>query len=188
MRLTRKTKRILRNYANALFHQKKGSLSRRRYVFYLALRSSLGWVKDSLIDEGLEEDEAESEIFLLTTRLFKKYNPERSSIVPYIEGCLSYKAADLIRKHKEPPALPPRFLHPEESYEIEGEYYLTGPGFLFENRWLAKNLSRSQKHLILKVLMTDSTGARSLANNCLLGKSTVTNQLQDIAGIMEGRF
>ena len=188
MKLPHKTKKTLRNYTNALFHQKKWPVSKRRYVFYLILKSSLGWIKDSLLTAGLEEDEAESEIFLLTTRLFTDYNPNKSSIVPYIERYLSWKVADLINKYKKEQTLSAEFLCIENSYEIESEFYLTIPGFLFEERWLAKSLSQFQKHLILKVLSTDSTSARSLANNCLLGKSTVCKQLQDIADIIKERF
>ena len=185
--LSSKTRKILRNYANALFHKKRWSAAKRRYVFYLILRSSLDWVYDGLLKTNLEKDEIESEIFLLTTRLFSRYDPYKSSIVPYIEKHLPWKVGMLIKKYTQSD---PNYEAPiEYSYEMDdNEFYLTSPGFLFEKKWLAKHLSQAQKHLILRVLLTDSISLRSLAKECRLSKSAVAGRLQYIADIIEERF
>lgn len=182
-----RTKEKLRKYAGIMFHSDKLPVSRRRYTFYLILRDSLDWVRAKLKELELEENEIESEIFLLTADLFGSYRKTKMSIVPYVEKHITWRAARVIERHE--PNTPPVELYAEpNSYEIDSEFYLTSPEFIFETSWIARHLSQSQKNLILKVLTTDSTSIRNLANECRLSKSNVATQLQDIATVLQGRL
>jgi hypothetical protein len=157
-------------------------------VFYVLLRPALGWVEDSLLNAGLEPDEVESELFLLTARLFRDFDPLRSSIIPYLEKYVPWKVAALLRQITPPPETPVGLLSLEETYEMEFEPGLSAPGFIFEDRWLARNLSQRDKHLILKILTVDEPRVRNLSDACKVSKSTIASNLQNVADIMKGRF
>jgi hypothetical protein len=182
-------RRLFGIYVDALYSPER-PLSTRRYVFYLLLLPALGWALRALIEEGLEPDEAESEIFLLTNLLFEGYNPEKSSLLYYVESRLPWRVAELIEhigRHKS--EIPVGLLLPiEDSYEMPDEIYLSAPQILFEDRWLAKGLSRHEKHLILRVLTEEELDCRSLADTCQIGKSTMNNRLRDLASRLEERF
>lgn len=171
----------LRKLSKPLFYETEWPLDRRRYVFHRVLVDSLQWIHFKLLDLGLEAHEANSEIFLLCCDLFNRFDRSKSSIVPYIENNISWMAAELIKKYNKQKEIPSGLLQLDEEYEIYEEYYLTSPAFLFENKWLARDLSQSQKNLILKILTNESLTLRSLANECRLSYVTIQTQLQNIA-------
>lgn len=186
--IPQKRKALLRSYASVLFYSDEWALSSKRYIFYVLLRPVLDWVKDSLVSAGLEPEEAESEIFLLSARLFKDYDPHQWSIVPYLERHVPWKVSSLLQKVEPPPEVPVGLLKQEGSYEMEFEPGLSVPGFIFEDKWLARNLSQRDKHLILKILTVDEPRVRNLSDACKVSKSTVANNLQNVADNMKGRF
>jgi hypothetical protein len=185
--LSYKTKEKLRFYSFSLFYSNTWNINHRRYVFFLIIKSDLGWIRSLLEKHGLENEEIDSEIFLLSVRLFDGFNTEKSSIIPYLEKSINWKVSSLLRKYKKSNKItkPPI---KENSYTIEKEFYLKSPNFLFENRWIGKNLSFSQKNLILKILTMDFVTVRDLANECRLSKSTIATQLQDIAAVLKERL
>ena len=182
------TARKLRKLAIPLFYEDEWTLAKKYKVFWRVLGDSLLWIHIRLLKAGLEPFEANSEIFLLCCRLFREFDTSKSSIVPYLENNISWMAAELLRKYKQSPEIPSGLIQTEGTYEMEGEIYLTSPGFLFENKWLAKGLSKAQKNLILKILTTDSLTERNLANRCRFSKNTVRTQLQHLAAAFKGRL
>lgn len=177
----------LRKLATPLFYENNWPLDRKRNVFYRVLSDSLQWVHFRLMELGLEPPEANSEVFLLCCDLFKRFDTGQSSIIPYLENNIGWMAAELIKKYSKRKEIPSGLLQLDGQYEIQDEYYLTSPAFLFEEKWLARDLSQSQKNLILKVLTDESPTLRSLANKCRLSYVTIKTQLQNIAtAIKEG--
>lgn len=183
-----KTAQKLRKLSIPLFYEEELSLTKKRIIFWRVLNSSLLWIHTRLVEIGLDPCEADSEIFILCCELFDKFDINKSSIIPYIENNIRFKAAELMRKVKKDPAILSGLLQLEGTYEMDNEVYLTSPGFLFENKWLAKNLSQAQKNLILKILTTDPLTKKDLANRCRLSKNTVRTQLQNIAIAFKGRL
>lgn len=178
----------LRKLSNSLFYKNDWPLARRRNVFYRVLVDSLQWIHFKLIEQGLEVYEANSEIFLLCCNLFERFDRSKSSIVPYLENNVRWMAAELIKKYNKQKEIPSGLLQLETEYEIETEYYLTSPAFLFEKKWLARHLSKSQKNFILKILTNESPTLRSLANECRLSRATIQTQLQNIAIVIKDGY
>jgi hypothetical protein len=185
--LPERRRKLLRNYSRALT-SREYSKSDKRYVLYLLLRPSLTWFKNALKKKGLEEDETESEVYILTDRLLNRYDPTRSSFVPYIEKQLPWMASRAIYNNKELREVPCGIDIDMGSYEIEQEVCLSVPNILLENRWIARDLSFSEKNLILRLLTADDSSCRTLANGCGESKSSINNRLNDLSDKLKGRF
>lgn len=185
MNLPESRKRLLRNYAGTLFNT-EGPQQPRQYTFYVLLRPVLDWAKTAFVEAGLEPDEAESELFLLTIRIFNKYDLTKSSIVPYVERAITWEVSSFIKKLSRKEVRDP-FEH-EISYQMPDEIYLSIPAFLLENKWLARDLSRAEKHLILRLLVNEHQGCRTLADDCRMGKTAMNTRLSNLVGKIRGRF
>jgi hypothetical protein len=185
--LPEKRRNLLRNYARALTGINY-SLSERRYVLYILLRPSLTWFAKALIETGLEEDEVESEIYILIHNLLKKYNPSRSSLVPYIENQLPWAASKILSIHKKTIETPIGIDIELGSYNMQEEVCLSVPNILLESKWIVRDLSFSEKNLILRLLTADDSSCRTLANDCGDSKSSINNRLNDLSDKLKGRF
>lgn len=185
--LPEKRRKLLRNYSRALT-SREYSMADKRYVLYLLLRPSLVWLKNQLKEKGLEEDEAESEIYILIDMLLKKYDPTRSSFVPYVEKQLPWIASRVVNNQKELKEIPYGIDIDYGSYQIEEEVGLSVPNILLEKRWIARDLSFSEKNLILRLLTADDSSCRTLANGCGESKSSINNRLNDLSDKLKGRF
>lgn len=183
-----RTAEKLRKLSVPLFYTNEWSVNKKKIIFYKILNGSLDWIKKSLVELNLEINEAESEIYILCSALFDRFDKNKSSIVPYVENNIIWQASKLIKIYKNNKEIPHGLIELDESYEMNGEIYLTSPEFLFEKKWLGKHLSQSQKQLILKILTTDSLTVRSLANECRVSKSTMQSQLQNIAIVIKERL
>lgn len=183
--LSEKRREIIRHYTSVLC-SREWSASRRRYLLYLILRPALGRLKNDLVQQGLEPDEAESEIFLLVSAIHASYDAEKGCLLYHVEKTLPAKAKDLLGRRRKEPV--PVILEEDSGHEIENEFYLTVPGILFEKRWLARDLSQYEKNLILRMLIEDRPGRKALANSCQVGESTIERDLQILAGKLKGRL
>ena len=185
--LPEKRKQLLRVYTEPLCSD-KWSWERRRYLLYLILRPALGWLKREFIAHDLEPDEAESEIFLLVSRLFSGYDASKSCFLYHIERSIPWKVSRLLEKIAKENKKELIELQEEETYEMGEEAYLSIPNVLFEDRWLVRGLSQYEKTLILRMLIENQPSCRALANSCQVGESTMKRDLQILAGKLKGRL
>ena len=187
--LPEKRKDLVRNYTKVI-QSTEYPLSVRRQVFYSLIRPTLEWLIETLISYGLEKDEAESEVFLLCARVMKNFEPERSSFLVYTERAIPWYTAALIKKigreTLEEGQRPTEA--PERSYEMPNEIYLTCPKFLFETRFLGKDLSYSEKTLILSIITEDDYDCRSLGEKNSTSKSTMNSRLKDLKRLIKERM
>jgi len=182
---------LLRSYQNALFYNPKEPKSERLYVFYLLVRPLLGWVKRILVvDHDLLPSEAESELYLLCSRLFSGFDRNKSSIVVYLSKYIPWKAEHLIRKvekgslKEEPCGL---LNSPEESYEMDEEYYWKIPDILTTDRYIGNVFTRSMKYVTYNILISDSKDltVTTLAKRMKVSRSTMTKRLNEIREKLE---
>lgn len=184
MRLPAKRRRLLRQYERVIFYSDH-SRPRRVYALYLLLRPILGWFYKELCALGLEQYEAESEIYILVDRLHGSFNSKKSSIIPYLERYIPWKTADTLERLRGKPHIEVPLDGQEETlYNLSNEIYLSIPNVLFEDKWLLRGLQRSEKYLIFLMLSGDAdelTQAR-LAHRAGIGRKkmrTMLNNLQE---------
>ena len=175
MQIPTRRQELLRKYEKSLFHTKDLPKHERLYGFYLLLRPILGWLKEALIEKGLEPDEAESEIFLFASYLFDKFNTNRSSIIPYLEKAIPWATAKLLRTKKEA-----EITYQEEEYFLDEEFYWDPIKILIEDRYVGKCFTRGEKYIILKVLAEEEFSAADLP----IDRKTVYMYLKDIREVL----
>ena len=152
--------------------------------FYIAIRPILKWVKPYLVREGLTSDEAESELYLLSADLLKGYNPNRSSLVPYVQRQTLWYMEAMSKRVKRFS----RFDYEElggydKTYELKDEIYLATPQILFEERYIGKVLDRTEKFIVSQILESDSKelSQAKLAKRLDIDRKTMRKKLLDIA-------
>ena len=175
MQIPTRRQELLRKYEKGLFHTKDLPKHERLYGFYLLLRPILGWLKEELIKKGLEPDEAESELYLYSSKLFNEFNTSRSSIIPYLEKAIPWAASKLLRTKKEA-----KITYQEEEYFLDEEFYWDPIKILIEDRYVGKMFTRSEKSVISRILSED----KDLVPNLLVGRKTVYTYLGDIKEVL----
>ena len=191
MLIPTKRRKLLRKYEGALFYGEPFEGSRTN-GFYSLLRPTLEWLKNNIKSEfDLEDAEIESEIFLFTVSLFKRYNKEKSSIIPYLEKHIPWAAANLI-KSLEKKTL--RELLTGDSEQLQGfyntyeEYYFLDSRILTEQKYVGKCFTRAEKYVIFTVLTSDDKDLshQRLADTCNMERKRMRNILSDIREVLGG--
>lgn len=192
MIIPHKTSYLIRLYQNSLFHDTTTLQSERIYVFYLLLTPILGWLKETLSRYDLEKDEIESEIYIYSAKLFKKFNPEKSSIIPYLEKHIPWEAGHLIERfeRKTDKEIPYSLINTKEkTYEIQEEFYWDAKKILFEDRYVGKIFTRAEKYIILNIIAADKLDLTksNLARLCGLSRITMIEKLKELSQLEEIR-
>lgn len=177
----------LRNFQNGLFHRKDIPESDRRYALYLLLRPRLGWLKKEIKDLGIEGDEAESEIYLMCCNLFHKFNPAKSSIVPFLTRYIPWEASKLLRRLSKETEEPVGLTTTGGMHLTQEEYYWTIPHILLEDRYIGKLFTRSEKYLMYVILESDldELDQVSIAKTIDVNRKTWISRMKDLREILE---
>lgn len=184
----------LRQAEGVLFYRTEGTKTDRIRVFWKLMRPILEWVKkDMLQNTELTPAEAESEIYLFCADLFAGFDPDRSSIIPYLARFTGHYKAKLDRKlaRYANPDVPVGLLRAkDEPYEMYDECYLSTPGILFENRYIGKLFTMSEKCTINRILAADDMELDKtyLAKQCAVSRNTMSTNLAEIATILEEAY
>jgi len=167
---------------------KEVSIVTKKKLLYKILSPSLDWVRDALRTQcNLEQEEAESEIFLLCNTLIEEFDPNKR-LLYYIETRTPWKVSELLNRLSPPPEDATGLEINLGTYCIEEEIWPSIPKFLFETRWLAKNLSIYEKAIILTLLTLEAPSCRQIAQSLGVSKTSINEDLQIIAGKMKGRL
>lgn len=181
---------LLRKAEDPLFRQPEGPLNYRITVFWKLLRPTLKWLREELITKcNLEPEEADSEIYLFCATLFKGYNPDKSSIIPYLAKFIHLYKIKLINKllkfNKEIPS--GLLKYPEEFYWPVEEYYYSSPKILFEDKFIKNIFTLGEKCVINAIITSDDKELtqESLAKKCHVSRETMVFHLNEIANILK---
>jgi hypothetical protein len=174
-------------YQKALYHDLVGTESERRYAFWLVVRPAFKIAKTILIDDGLEPDEAESEIFIAIANLFKKFDPQRSSLITYINN---YGLDRVLGLHKKLKKTNRQYVSWEDfekllsPYEVNDDFSLRIDNILFHNKMLPKDLTHLDRYAISKMLLwrRPMTKILDLAVGIDAPKTWVRGYLRKLAG------
>jgi len=180
------TRKLLRYYERVLFHDEGYAKSERVYAFYLLLKPLLEWIRIEIRDIGLVDDEIESEIYILCAELFNKYDKNKSSIVPYIERQLPYFVSNCFNRLNKNYTCQDFLYSPNNTYELDEEFYWRTPGILFEDRYVGKCFTRGQKYIIHRILVSDEkelASKKKLAEACNMSRISMLNKLLEIKDI-----
>ncbi len=186
MKLTRKY--LFRKYEGTLFYSDASSQADKTYAFYLLLRPVLGWAKKSLLDLGLLAAEAESELYIMCVSLFNGFDKYKSSLVPYLEKQIPWYVRimlDRVRKYMCPLEEAAGLIDTGGEKELDEEFYWTIPNVLFEDRYVGKSFTRSEKYLIYMILAADESQltAQGLAKSCGIDRRIMKDRLSDLQEI-----
>lgn len=190
MTIPTKNADLIRTYQNAIFHKKDVPKSERIYAFYLLLRPILSWLGKTLSEYNLQRDEVESELYLFCAELFNRFNPQRSSIIPYLEKHVPWIAGHWVEKMKRTMLyeIPSGLIKTSgEPNYIQEQFYWKPENILFEERYIGKFFTRAQKYIIFKVLTADKSDLTQtgLAKLCGLSRKTMINQLKELSELEE---
>lgn len=185
MRLHSRVRTVLRKYEKTLFETKsKHNYNDRLYAFYLLIFPAMEWMKPTYSNLGLEEDEIDSEIFLLIAGLFKGYKRDKSSIVPYVENSIKFQLSKSIRQLSKGKLEVPSGLLQEETgiYEINESYYWNYNSILLEKKYIRKYFTRSENYLIYRIIDSDydKLNNRSLAQSIGISRENLRSRLDDL--------
>lgn len=177
----------LREYQNGLFHRNDIPEHDRRYALYLLLRPKLGWLKQKLKELDLEGAEAESEIYLMCCQLFKMFDPQKSSLVPFLTRHIPWEASKLIRKLSKHTDIPSGLIKPDEEYWMDEEFYWTIPHILLEDRYIGNLFTASEKYLIYVILESDTDELHqvSIASKMQINRKTWISRMKELKEILE---
>jgi len=178
-------KRVLfRKYEGTLFYSEDHPRHDRVYGFYLLLRPLLQFLKEQLNSYGLEDDEVESELYLLSDTIFSHFDKDRSSILPYLEKQLPWHISKFLKsienKHKPLGNLP--FFNGETTYNMDEEFYWSVPNILFEEKYVGKCFTRAEKYVIYMIITSSDNDllVTRLADRCKIDKRRMKTMLSDI--------
>jgi len=175
---------LLRKYEGTIFHAEDTSYTDRIQGFYLLLRPVLGWVRDELARLGLEQQEVESELYILSCMIFKHYDKTKSSIIPYLEKHLEWRAGRFIAEAKKRYAPTPAedYRAHRWHYSIDEEFYWKVPGIILEDRYVGKCFTRAEKYIISKILTADidELSHHKLAEACSIERRSMRKMLLDL--------
>lgn len=177
----------LRNFQNGVFHREDIPRHEREYVFYLLLRPMLNDFKKEIKDLGLESWEAESEIYLMTCLLFKRFDPSKSSIVPFIANQLGWVASAIknrLSKNREDPA---GLIQSHGHYSMQEEFYWTVPNILLEDRFIGNLFTKSERYLIYMILESDDDELSqvSIAEKLKVNRRTWIARMNELRELFE---
>jgi hypothetical protein len=166
-----------------ILRKKEYPFNKKLNLFWRLLKPNLSWIKNSFIHTyRLEPEEANSEIYLFCNRLLRKYNSERSSIIPYLSKMTEWEFNNYKRVLDKKYSIEDIFIKKEGDYNLEEEYYWSEK-ILFETKWL-KNFSKSDKYLIYLILSCDQDITQEkLAEETNISRESLSKKLKQIGGI-----
>lgn len=182
--------KLLNQYEAELFDITQPE-NKRLEAFYLLIRPVLNWAATSLQELGLEKDEADSELFIITEKLFSNYNIYKGPLVPYLSSRIPWFVSEHLKHFKKTLLweLPAGFTKQNGYIEPldHEEYYLTATNILFNNRFVLKKMSYGQKFLLYTILTSEDNEltACSLARKLSLDRRTLKSKLLEIKEELE---
>lgn len=186
MRLRSRVRDRLRKFEKTLYN-KDHPYNDRLYAFYLLMLPVLEWVKPSFYGIGLSNEETETEVFLMVNNIFNGYNSDKSSLVPYVENSIKWQLDKCIRRLlKTRVEEPSGFLLEDDSYFLEENYYWNGNKVLFEDRYIGKCFTRSEKYLIHKIINTssDRLSHRLMSEDFKISRENLRLRLNDLKEVL----
>jgi hypothetical protein len=189
MLIPSKQANLIRKASGPLFINPEGTKNHRIRVFYRLIRPLLSWLKKDMMNTfSLCAEEAESEIYIFCSILYNKYNPTKSSIIPFLLKFIPlyktnyYKKLNKTLLKEEASGL----ISPPISFvETPEEYYYTPLNIVTEERYVGKSFTFSIKYIINRILMLEPSelNNKTIAEQLNLSRQTLAIKLEEIATI-----
>lgn len=142
-------------------------------------------IKKNLINSiSLSSEELDSELYICCYNIYKRYDPTRSSLVPYLANGIVWELEKLQKRLKKTELK--EFLKKKKRtncYYMQEEYYLDPLKILKETKYL-KNFTKVDKFLILGMLLSENNelSKEKFAKKYKVTRPTMTrliNQLKE---------
>ena len=171
--LSSKDKDRIRKYETILLN-KEYKYTDRLKLFHKIISPLYKNISERLLLTGTFKKDLDGSLYLISDEIFKKYNPERSSLVPYIERVLFWYL-DQIKEKKE--YYPLEFI---EEYQLDEEFYYRVPNILFEDKYIGKLFTIEEKYVINQILTSDSFSIRKLSRDLSISRESLKQIINSI--------
>lgn len=184
MRIKSSIKNRIRKYEYSLLNNEH-SYEDRLYTLYLLLLPALKWHRNILSNLGLSKIEIESEIYLMIDSMFKKFDKEKSSLVPYLEKALDWYFS-AVKNNIDKNEILTCLEDTEDIYLLDEEFYFSVPDILYGNSYIKKYFTKAEKYLIYRILISDDDrlSERKLARDIGISRENLRNRLENIRNIL----
>jgi hypothetical protein len=133
---------------------------------------------------GVSKEEIESEYYISCYNIYRRYDMSKSSIVPYLSKAIPWEIEKLIKRIKKQNKIDV-FPFEENTYYLKEDYYWEPKKLIRETKFL-KNFTKSEKFLILTILLADQEELKkvSLAKKIKISRETMFQNLD----ILKNKF
>lgn len=171
--LSSKDKDRIRKYEPIIL-SKDYTYNDRLILFHKIVSPLYGKFIEKLLETGLSQEETPGELYLISDNILKKYNPNKSSLVPYIERILFWYL-NQIRPNKN--YYPLEFI---EEYQLDEEFYYSIPNILLEEKYIGKLFTKEEKYIIYKLILLDKLSIRQLAKELNISRESLIQIINNI--------
>lgn len=171
--LSSKDKDRIRKYEPIIL-SKDYTYNDRLILFHKVVSPLYGKFTEKLLYNGIKEEEIPSELYLISDKILKKYNPNKSSLVPYIERMLFWYLSQI---KKDKIYYPLEFI---EEYQLDEGFYYAAPNILFEEKYIGKLFTKEEKYIIYKLILLDKLSIRKLARELNISRESLIQIINNI--------
>lgn len=160
-------------------------LKTKKYIFYKIILDLLDWVLDEIKKYDLEKDEIKSEVFILSCRLYNNFDETKSSLIPFLEQHIDWELARLFKKLKKETILQEQ-VPKKYTNSLPEEVYIKLPESLFfEDRFLGKVFTTSEKYVIQEILSEEHINYLNLSEKSGIDRRTIKDKVDSIKNKLE---
>lgn len=127
-----------------------------------------------LLSIGIFQEELEGELYLISDYILRRYDSNKSSLIPYIERMLFWYLSN-IKEKKE--YYPKEFI---EEYQLDEEFYFAAPKILLEDRYVGKLFTKEEKYIIFRILLMDKLSIRKLSKELNISRENLIQIIKNI--------
>jgi len=160
----------------------------KKHIFFKLVNNLLTWTREELKKYDLEEHEIDSEIFIMSCSLLDRFDETRSSLIPFLERHIDWELSRLFKKLRREVILKEKI---QKDYIIvfADEIYLKSPElFIFEDKFLGKLFTQSEKYVIHEILLEEHINYLNLSEKLSIDRRTLKNKIDIIRTKLEDNY
>ena len=131
-------------------------------------------------EKGLTKDEINSELFIFCAALIKRYDPKKSSLIPFLCHQVPWEMARFFKKFSRPVILQEQ-IQREYSYKLNEDCYLEYlESILFENRFIGKVFTPDERCVIYHIALDEGVNCLKLSRKLGIDRKTIKDKVESI--------
>lgn len=157
----------------------------KKHIFYKLITDLLDWAINDIKQYDLEDSEIQSELFILSCKLFNRFDETKSSLIPYLEKQIDWELSRLFKKLNKIKDQQDKTIYdiPEESYEIEIQDI--PENVIFQDSFIFKSFTHAEKYVIQEIMFEESSNYLNLSEKLGIDRRTIKNKVDKIKEKLE---